>query len=318
MFWRVAERNGVKCMFTAPTAIRAIRREDPAGALLAASRPATLERLYLAGERADSDTISWASRLLGIPVIDHWWQTETGWPAAGTCAALAGEPPAPGSAGRPVPGYRIRVLDCGSAPVAPGRHGEIAIELPLPPGCLTTLWGNDAGFRSSYLSRHPGYYSTGDVGFMDENGCLHVMGRSDDIINVAGHRLATGAMEEIIGNHPEIAECAVVGAADAIRGQVPLAFVVRCADARTAPARLAQELQTAIRDAIGPIAMLREVLVVPRLPKTRSGKILRRTLRTIADGEAYDTPASVEDPAALAEVAAVVRHYRGVPEPLPR
>ena len=301
-FWRVAARHGVATLFTAPTAIRAIKREDPEGRLVDRAALGRLRALFLAGERADPDTVEWAGGILGVPVIDHWWQTETGWPIAANCLGLEKLPVKPGSPTRPVPGYDVRVLDDAGRELPPGTAGHIVLRLPLPPGCLPTLWNDDAGFVRSYLERFPGHYATGDGGYFDADGYLWVMGRTDDVINVAGHRLSTGAMEEVVARHPDVAECAVIGVADALKGQVPLALVVAKAGVARAPEEIAREIVERVRGEIGPVASLRRVLLVPRLPKTRSGKVLRATMRRIADAEPWTPPATIDDPAALDEV----------------
>lgn len=298
-FWRVVRDYGVNILFTAPTAIRAIRREDPEGSHIAAADMDSLRALFLAGERADPDTLQWIERQLGVPVIDHWWQTELGWPAIATCLGLGDRETRQGSAGRPVPGFDIAVLGPDGARLPAGESGDVAIALPLPPGCLTTLWGNDAGFVSTYLAAHPGYYSTGDNGFFDADGFLHIMGRSDDIINVAGHRLSTGAMEQVVAAHPDIAECAVVAAADPLKGHRPVGFFVLRAGAEHDEAAVARDIVARLRAEIGPVAAFREAVAVPGLPKTRSGKVLRATLRRIVDGQPYTPAATIEDPAML-------------------
>jgi propionyl-CoA synthetase len=306
-YWRVAAQHAVQVLFTAPTAIRAIKREDPDGRFLEQSSPLALRALFLAGERADPDTVEWAGRRLGVPVIDHWWQTETGWPIAANCLGLEPLPVKPGSPTKPVPGYDVRILDDDGRALPPGTSGHVALRLPLPPGCLSTLWNDDDGFLRSYLSRFPGHYATGDGGFFDADGYLWVMGRTDDIINVAGHRLSTGAIEEVLSRHPDVAECAVIGIADALKGQVPMGLVVPKRDAARAPDELSAELVARVRDEIGPVAAFKRALVVERLPKTRSGKILRSTLRRMADAEPWAAPATIEDPAVLAEVETALR-----------
>ncbi|WP_114376896.1 propionyl-CoA synthetase [Elioraea thermophila] len=305
-FWRVCSQHGVKALFTAPTAIRAIKREDPEGRLLAAYDLARFEALYLAGERCDPDTVVWAQRLLNRPVIDHWWQTETGWAITGNFRGLGLFPTKPGSGGKPSPGFDLRVLDEAGQQVPPGTIGDLVVKLPLPPSCLPTLWQNDEGFREAYLARHPGFYTTADAGMIDDEGYVWVMSRTDDIINVAGHRLSTGAMEEVLAAHPDVAECAVVGVRDSLKGQVPLGLVVLKAGVAKAEAVLEAELVAMVRDRIGPVAAFRRVRVVPRLPKTRSGKVLRATIRRIADGQDYVVPPTIDDPASLEEIKAVV------------
>ena len=298
-FWRVVADYGVAGLFTAPTAIRAIKREDPEGSLVAGHDLSTLRTLFLAGERLDPDTYHWASDRLGIPIVDHWWQTESGWPIAANLRGLQPMPIKPGSPSVPVPGYDIRILDAEGVEVPAGQDGSIVIRLPLPPGTLPTLWGDDERFVDSYLRAFPGYYTTGDGGYIDEDGYVFVMGRTDDVINVAGHRLSTGSMEAIVASHPLVAECAVIGVHDALKGQVPRAFVVLKAGAGIDPAELQRQVVAAVRSQIGPVAALKEVVVVPGLPKTRSGKILRRTMRGIADGRPEPVPSTIEDPGVL-------------------
>jgi propionyl-CoA synthetase len=305
-FWRVCEQHGVKILFTAPTAIRAIKREDFSGALLRKYDLSKLEALFLAGERCDPDTVTWSEKLLGRPVIDHWWQTETGWAITGDFRGLGLFPVKPGSGGKPSPGFDLCVLDDAGHAVPRGGSGHLAVRLPLPPSCLPTLWHNDAGCRAAYLESFPGFYQTGDAGVIDADGYVSVMSRTDDIINVAGHRLSTGAMEEVLAAHPDIAECAVVGVKDSLKGQVPLGLVVVKAGVATDEATLEQALVAAVREKIGPVAAFRTARIVPRLPKTRSGKVLRATIRKIADGEPYAVPPTIDDPAALEEIAAVV------------
>ena len=306
-FWRVCAQHGVDTLFTAPTAIRAIKREDPEGRRVDRAALGRLRALFLAGERADPDTVEWAARILGVPVVDHWWQTETGWPIAANCLGLEPLPVKPGSPTKPVPGFDVRVLDDDGREVPPGTTGHIALRLPLPPGCLPTLWNDDEGFVRAYLERFPGHYATGDGGHFDADGYLWVMGRTDDVINVAGHRLSTGAMEEVLARHPDVAECAVIGVADALKGQVPLGLaVLKASVARDADA-IARELVARVRSEIGPVAALKQVLVVARLPKTRSGKVLRATMRSIADAEPWAAPPTIDDPATLDEVRAALR-----------
>jgi propionyl-CoA synthetase len=300
-FWRVARDHDVDVLFTAPTAIRAIRREDPDGRLLARAGTWRLRALFLAGERADPATVQWAEQKLRMPVIDHWWQTELGWPGLATCTGLGMSATRYGSAGRAVPGYRIEVLDAAHRVLAANRTGEIAIRLPLPPGCLPTLWNKDDGFRA-YLDRHPGYYTTGDAGYVDDDGFVFVMSRTDDIVNVAGHRLSSGALEQAIAAHPDVAECAVVGVHDAIKGSVPIGLIVLKEGARTAPAEICVEVVQCVREAVGPVAAFRSVAIVSQLPKTRSGKILRSVIRRLADGERCEAPPTIEDPASIERV----------------
>ena len=301
-FWRVCEQHGVNALFTAPTALRAIKREDPNGERCRRHDLSRLRTLFLAGERADPDTVTWAEHCLGIPVIDHWWQTETGWPIAANCVGLGALPVKPGSPTKPVPGYDVRVLDDDGRELPAGATGHLVIRLPLPPGCLQTLYRDDDAFRRVYLQRFPGYYETADAGYVDEDGYLWIMGRTDDIINVAGHRLSTGAIEEVLAAHPDVAECAVIGVGDTLKGQVPVGFAVLNAGVTRPPVDVVAELVARVRDGIGPVAAFKQACVVTRLPKTRSGKILRGTMRKIADSEAYRTPPTIEDPAALDEI----------------
>ncbi len=298
-FWRVISEHKVKTLFTAPTAFRAIKKEDPEGKLLQEYDLSEFKYLFLAGERLDPETYHWAGDLLGIPVIDHWWQTETGWPIAADLMGLEPMPTKAGSPTMPVPGYDVRIVDAEGAEAEPGETGEIVVKLPLPPGCLPTLWQDDERFVSSYLSQHPGFYITGDGGYRDADGYLYVMGRIDDVINVAGHRLSTGQMEEVLASHPAVAECAVIGVDDDFRGQIPRGFVVLKAGVSTDPEVVSAELVQLVRDQIGPVAALRRVDVIAGLPKTRSGKILRKTMRGIADGRDEAVPSTIEDPAVL-------------------
>ena len=306
-FWRVIGEHGVKTFFTAPTAFRAIKKEDPRGELIGQYDLSKFEALYLAGERCDPDTILWAQDKLKVPVVDHWWQTELGWPAAANCRGIEEMEVKPGSATVPVPGYDIQVLDPAGQQVAPGTIGNIVIKLPLPPGTLITLWQNEHGYRDNYLARYPGYYLSGDAGYIDEDGYLWVMSRIDDIINVAGHRLSTGAMEEVLAGHPDVAECAVIGVADALKGQVPLGLVVLKSGVQRAPEEIVRELVARVREQIGAVAAFKQAVVVPRLPKTRSGKVLRATMRSIADSQGYNVPATIDDPKILEEVGAALR-----------
>jgi propionyl-CoA synthetase len=301
-FWRVIAQHGVSVLFTAPTAFRAIKRDDPDASHLGRYDLAHFRTLFLAGERCDPDTLHWAERTLGVPVIDHWWQTETGWPVAANPMGIEQLPIKPGSPTVAVPGYDIRVLDDDGAEVATGDIGAIVVKLPLPPGCLPTLWQADDRYIESYLSRYPGFYLTSDAGYKDEDGYVSIMSRIDDIINVAGHRLSTGGMEEILAEHPDVAECAVVGIADQLKGQIPMGFVVLKAGVDRDHAAISAELVASIRQRIGPVAAFKQALVVDRLPKTRSGKILRGTMRRIADGESWKMPATIDDPAILDEI----------------
>jgi len=301
-FWRVVADHRVNALFTAPTAIRAIRKEDPGGALLAAYDLSSLRTLFQAGERLDPDTWTWAGEHLRVPVIDNWWQTETGWPIVANHVGLEPMPIKAGSPSVPVPGYDVRVLDARGDAVPPGTEGAIVLRLPMPPGTLPTLWGDDERYVASYLSAFPGHYLTGDGGFIDEDGYVFVMGRTDDVINVAGHRLSTGSMEAVLAGHPSVAECTVIGVPDAVKGQVPRGLVVlktgAPADPRSVEA-LQAELVAMVRDEIGAVASLRQVDIVPALPKTRSGKILRRSLRAMAEGREEPVPSTIEDPAVL-------------------
>ncbi len=305
-YWRIVERHRVTTLFTAPTAIRAIKREDPGGALMRASDLGSLRALFLAGERADPDTVRWAGEALGVPVIDHWWQTETGWPMVANALGYGALPVKPGSPTLPVPGYELVVLDADNRPLPPGQQGSLAVRLPLPPGCLPTLWNNPDGFFDAYLREHPGHYRTGDGGYIDADGYVFVMGRIDDVINVAGHRLSTGELEQAIAGHPAVAECAVVGVADALKGTVPVGLVVPKAGVTMAAATLCAELVARVREEVGPVASFQRCHVVARLPKTRSGKVLRATMRAMADGRPYDIPATIEDPAVLEEIRGVL------------
>ena len=307
-FWRVIADHGVKTLFTAPTAFRAIKKEDPNGTHLGRHDLSSFRYLFLAGERLDPDTYHWAANLLQRPVIDHWWQTETGWPIAADCLGLEALPVKAGSPTKPVPGYRVKILDPASGTETPvGVEGAVAIELPLPPGCLPTLWHDDERFVASYLTTFPGHYVTGDGGYVDDDGYLFVMGRIDDVINVAGHRLSTGAMEEVVATHPDVAECAVIGVADQLKGQVPVGFVVLKAGVERNPDELQAELVAMVRDRIGAVASFREALVVARLPKTRSGKILRATMRAIADGRDFTVPSTIDDPVILDEIGGALK-----------
>ena len=302
-YWRVIQQHKVVALFTAPTAFRAIKKEDPRGELVKKYDLSHFRALFLAGERADPDTVHWAEDILKKPVIDHWWQTETGWPVSANFMGLELLPVKHGSATCAVPGYDVQVLDDDGKQVPePGTIGNIAIKLPLPPGCLPTLWNNDEGFKKSYLARFPGYYNTGDAGFIDEDGYIYIMSRTDDIINVAGHRLSTGGMEEVLSAHPDVAECAVVGVADQLKGQVPLGFVVLKSGTSKAEDQIVRELVGLVRDKIGPVAAFKQAVVVKRLPKTRSGKILRGTMQKLADAQEFRMPATIDDPVILTEI----------------
>ncbi|MFD0440938.1 propionyl-CoA synthetase [Streptomyces chartreusis] len=306
-FWRIVQEYGVKTIFTAPTAIRAIKKLDPDAAEVSAYDVSSLTSLFLAGERLDPETLQWASQALGVPVTDNWWQTETGWPIAANPRGLEPMPVKPGSATVPVPGWDVRVVDGEGKPLKAGQEGEIVIRLPLPPGALKTLWGADARFVESYLTRYPGYYHTGDSGYIDDDGYLFVMGRTDDVINVAGHRLSTGAIEAALATHPAVAECAVIGVPDALKGHVPYGLVVLKAGATPDHDDLRAELVAAVRRDVGPVAAFRDVAVVAALPKTRSGKILRGTMRGIAEGRDEAVPPTIEDASVLDSLTGVLR-----------
>lgn len=311
-FWRVISEHKVSVLFCAPTAFRAIRKEDPNGGYIKMYDLSGFRMLFLAGERCDPDTLHWAEDQLKVPVIDHWWQTETGWSIGANCAGLELLPVRPGSCTRPVPGYDIRVLDAQGRQLPTGETGNLVVKLPLPPGCFTTLYNNDADYVKTYFSAYPGYYLTSDAGFFDADGYLSIMGRTDDIINIAGHRLSTGAMEEVLASHPDVAECAVAGVHDPVKGEVPLGFVVLKAGAGKTQDEVGPELISLVRQKIGPIASFKAAAVVKRLPKTRSGKILRGTIKKIADGVAYTVPATIDDPAILDEIAETL-HGMGYP-----
>ncbi len=301
-FWRVIAEHGVKTLFTAPTAFRAIKQRDPRAELLANYDISHFQSLFLAGERLDPDTLHWAESHLQVPVIDHWWQTETAWAIAANCLGLHQYPVKPGSPTKPAPGWNLQVLDDANQPLPPGEIGTLAVKLPLPPGALPTLWNNDQGFKDKYLAEYPGSYSTADAGFIDEDGYVWVMSRTDDIINVAGHRLSTGAMEEVLAEHPDVAECAVVGVDDALKGQIPVGFLVLSAGVDRPEEAVEQECVALIREKIGPVAAFKQAAVVKRLPKTRSGKILRGTIQKIADSREYNMPATIDDPEILKEM----------------
>lgn len=302
VFWRVISEHKVKCLFTAPTAFRAIKREDPGGELIKNYDLTNFETMFLAGERLDPDTLKWAEKSLGIPVIDHWWQTETGWAISANCIGLHHFPVKEGSPTKPAPGWNLKVVDKKNNPVKAGEIGALVVELPLPPGTLPTLWNNDQGFINSYLEDFPGNYKTADAGFIDEDGYVYVMSRTDDIINTAGHRLSTGAMEEVLADHPDVAECAVLGVEDKLKGQVPIGLLVLNSGVGRDHHEIIRETVQMIRDRIGPVASFKVATVVKRLPKTRSGKILRGTIQKIADNKEWKLPATIDDPAVLDEI----------------
>jgi len=305
-YWRVISDHGVVSMFTAPTAIRAVRQQDPDGTLIDAYDLACFRSLFLAGERCDPDTLGWAGEQLGVPVIDHWWQTESGWPIVSTCIGIELTEIVPGSPGRPVPGWQVDVLDPDGAKVPPGEIGAICIELPMPPGSLPNLWEAEERFVKTYLSAFPGYYETADAGFMDERGYLYVMARTDDIINVAGHRLSNGALEEVLSGHPDVAECAVIGVADPLKGQLPVGFLVLKVGAKRSDDEVVADVVAAVRAQIGPVAAFKTAVVVDRLPKTRSGKILRGTIVKIANDQPWKMPATVDDPIIFDDIASAL------------
>ncbi len=305
-FWRVVAQHGVRVLFTAPTAFRAIKKEDPEGEKIEGHDLSRFRALFLAGERTDPDTLHWAESKLGVPVIDHWWQTETGWSLCANCLGIEALPVKEGSPTRPVPGVDLRVLDDQGHEVPRGRTGALVAKLPLPPGSLMTLWNADKRYIETYLAEFPGYYKTADAGHIDEDGYVYVMSRTDDIINVAGHRLSTGAIEEVLASHPNVAECAVVGVADAMKGQLPIGFLVLKSGTKRTHGEIAHDAVGLVRDRIGPVAAFKTALIVTRLPKTRSGKILRGTVRAIADGRAWKMPATIDDPAILDELAAAL------------
>jgi propionyl-CoA synthetase len=312
-FWRVISQHGVRTLFTAPTTFRAIRQQDPDGRLIGDFDLGSLRALFLAGERCDPETLRWAESKLGVPVIDNWWQTETGWPIAANCLGIERLPVVPGSPTRPVPGWDVHVVDADGRDVPPGETGAIVIRLPMAPGSAPTLWNADERFRESYLATFPGHYQTADAGHMDENGYVYVMARTDDVINVAGHRLSTGEIEEVLASHPDVAECAVIGVADALKGQVPMGLLVLKAGVSRPHEEVTSEAVQLVRDTIGPVASFKSAVVVERLPKTRSGKILRGTLRRIVDGDEYTVPATIDDPAVLDEIAGALQAAGYVP-----
>jgi propionyl-CoA synthetase len=306
-FWRVISEHGVSTLFTAPTAFRAIRQQDPGGDHIGRYQLSGFRALFLAGERCDPETLGWAQEKLGVPVIDHWWQTETGWPIAANCLGIERLPVVPGSPTRAVPGWDVRVVDSGGEELPSGEIGALVVKLPMPPGSSPTLWNADERFREVYLSAFPGYYQTADAGYLDEHGYLFVMSRTDDIINVAGHRLSTGAIEEVLASHPAVAETAVIGVADELKGQLPVGFLVLKSGVETAHTEIVAEVVKLVRERIGPVVAFKAAVVVERLPKTRSGKILRGTMRRIADGDEYSTPPTIDDPATLGEMEEALR-----------
>ena len=312
-YWRTIERHRVNAMFTAPTAIRAVKRIDEKGTLPHSFDLSSLRGLFLAGERADPDSLKWAEQALQVPVRDHWWQTETGWPICANAVGLEGYLPVKyGSTFRPCPGYDVQIIDeVTHQSKARNELGKIVIKLPLPPGALTTLYHNHERFEKSYLSEVPGYYDTGDAGYVDDDGYVYIMSRTDDVINVAGHRLSSGAMEEVIADHEEVAEVAVVGLKDALKGHIPLGLIVLNAKIHKHKEEIVHEVIGMVRERIGPVASFKDAVIVDRLPKTRSGKVLRGTLRAIANGDSYKMPATIEDPVVLEEVAAIIQNYHG-------
>jgi propionyl-CoA synthetase len=305
-FWRVISEHKVKTLFTAPTAFRAIKKEDPNGEFIKKYDISCFKVLFLAGERTDPDTLHWAEDMIGVPVIDHWWQTETGWAIVGNCMGIEPLPVKEGSPTKAMPGYDVKVVDDDCVEVPAGTEGNIVVKLPLPPGTLTTLWRNEERYVKSYMTKFPSYYETSDGGYIDEEGYVYVMGRMDDVINIAGHRLSTGAMEEIISNHPDVAECAVFGADDQLKGQLPVGFFVTKAGVTRDGNEIKDELVKMVRESIGPIACFRDACQVPRLPKTRSGKILRGTMRSIANNKDYKMPSTIDDPTILDEITATL------------
>jgi len=306
-FWRVISEHKVNVLFTAPTAFRAVKKEDPDAQLLKQYDISAMRTLFLAGERCDPDTLKWAETHLQMPVIDHWWQTETGWSICAVCKGIEFDKVVPGSPGRPAPGYELAVLDENQQPVNAGDIGALVVKLPLPPGSFINLWNAPERYRQSYFENYPGYYETGDAGYIDEEGYAFVMSRTDDVINVAGHRLSTGAMEEVLASHPDVAECAVMGVADDLKGQLPVGFLVINSGSERNPDDIVSDVIALVRQKIGPVAAFKSAAVVPRLPKTRSGKILRGTMRSIADNEDWKMPATIDDPAILDEITAALK-----------
>ncbi|HBX96476.1 MAG TPA: propionyl-CoA synthetase, partial [Hyphomonas sp.] len=305
-FWRVIERHRVNTLFTAPTAFRAIKKVDPAGSLLSGYDHSGFRQLFLAGERADPDTIQWAERLLDVPVVDHWWQTETGWPIAANPLGIEQLPTEYGSSTVPMPGFDVRIVDESGSEMPQGGHGAIVIKLPLPPGCLLSLWDDDESFLKSYFEEYPGYYKTGDAGYIDDKGYIFVMSRVDDIINVAGHRLSTGAIEEVVAAHPDVAECAVIGVADSLKGELPIGLIVLNDGVTRAEEEITREIVNLVRTEIGPVTAFKRVIVVDQLPKTRSGKILRKTIKSIAESQDYVVPATIDDPQVLNDITSAI------------
>jgi propionyl-CoA synthetase len=306
-FWRVCADHKIVSLFTAPTAFRAIRKEDPDAALLKKYDLTNFRALFLAGERADPPTLAWAEQVLKVPVIDHWWQTETGWCIAGNPAGLGALPVKHGSATVPMPGYEIDVVDESNNKLPANKIGSLVVKLPMPPGAFPTLWNDDKRFREAYLDEFPGYYKTADAGYRDEDGYVYVMSRTDDIINVAGHRLSTGGMEEVLASHPDVAECAVLGIKDDMKGEVPCGFIVLKSGVTKSPTEIEKEIVQLVRDRIGPVAAFKLAITVARLPKTRSGKILRGTIKKIADGDQWTMPATIDDPAILGEIGEALK-----------
>jgi propionyl-CoA synthetase len=306
-FWRMIEEYKISALFTAPTAFRAIKKEDPNAEHLKKYNTKSLRTLFLAGERADPDTVAWAERILGVPIVDHWWQTETGWGIVGNPVGLGILPIKHGSPTVPMPGYDVQIVDEAAKPVDNGKMGSIVVKLPLPPGCLPTLWQNDERMHDSYLSEFPGFYKTADAGFKDQDGYLYIMGRTDDIINVAGHRLSTGGMEEVLSSHPDVAECAVIGIKDDLKGEQPCGFIVLKAGVTKPHDQIEKEIVALVREKIGPVAAFKLAITIDRLPKTRSGKILRGTMKKIADHDEWSMPATIDDPAILDEIAGALK-----------
>jgi propionyl-CoA synthetase len=305
-FWRVIEEYKVKAVFAAPTAFRAIRKEDPEALLLKDYNIDGLQSIFMAGERLDPPTYDWTAAKTGKPVIDHWWQTETGWAIAANLCGIEKLPVKAGSATKPVPGFNVQILDANGEQLGPNKQGAIAIKLPLPPSCFATIWGNFNRYKEGYLTEFPGYYSSGDGGYIDEDGYLFVMGRTDDVINVAGHRLSTGEMEEVLASHDAVAECSVIGVHDSLKGQVPIGLALLKDGETISEADLQEQLVAMVRKEIGAVACLKQTIIVPRLPKTRSGKILRKVLRQIADNQEFSVPSTIDDPASIVEIKEIM------------